>query len=150
MIDNQSVSDRLKKYRDSKGYKKSHFERMCGLSNGYLNSVSVPSADKLEKILSVCSDLNRAWVITGIGNMLNEEEKIGQDEDLLPISKARLMEIGAEVFKDKIIKMFEAGEIYPAHVIKEKDRLIYELTIKIGKLEEKLEQIESKNEINKK
>jgi phage repressor protein C with HTH and peptisase S24 domain len=76
MPDNKTISERIKEYRDSKKIKKTHFEALCGLSNGYLNSVSSPSAEKLEAILRVCSDLNREWVITGVGEMINHASEV--------------------------------------------------------------------------
>lgn len=78
MPDIKTVSQRIKEYRDSKKFKKSEFDALCGLSNGYLNSVSSPSAEKLEAILRVCSDLNREWVITGVGPMLKPTDQVNE------------------------------------------------------------------------
>ena len=51
----------------------SRFERMCGLSNGYFNKLrNAPGLDKIDKILRVFPELNREWVLTGEGSMLNE------------------------------------------------------------------------------
>lgn len=72
MPDSKTISDKIKEYRDFKGFKKSQFDTMCGLSNGYLNSVNTPSAEKLEQILRVCSDLSREWVLGGEGNMIKD------------------------------------------------------------------------------
>jgi len=69
----ETITDRLKKYRSYKKYKNNEFERICGLSNGYLNSTSSPGSKILEQILEACKDLNRAWVLTGEGKMIIEE-----------------------------------------------------------------------------
>lgn len=51
----------------------SRFERMCGLSNGYFNKLrNAPGLDKIDKMLRVFPELNREWVLTGEGSMLNE------------------------------------------------------------------------------
>lgn len=70
MSDTLTIAERIKLYRDSKGYGKGEFEKLCSLSNGYLNSISTPSASKLEDILNACQDLSREWVLNGIGEML--------------------------------------------------------------------------------
>lgn len=47
------------------------FERRCGLSNGYIKSMSNDiSADKLDKILHEFPKLNRDWLMHGSGDML--------------------------------------------------------------------------------
>lgn len=88
-----TITDRIKFYRDSKGYKKGQFEVMCGLSNGYLNSTSTPSSKILEDILRICHDLNRDWVMNGTEPMLkdalleiNGDTIYGTIIPLLPIS----------------------------------------------------------------
>ena len=80
MPDNKTISERIKEYRDSKKFKKSQFDALCGLSNGYLNSVSSPSAEKLEAIIRVCSDLNREWVLTGKGPMLKDLSLVNEPQ----------------------------------------------------------------------
>lgn len=87
MPDIKSISQRIKEYRDSKKFKKSEFDALCGLSNGYLNSVSSPSAEKLEAILRVCSDLNREWVITGVGPMLKPTVYKESETSNLPLEE---------------------------------------------------------------
>jgi len=69
----ETITDRLKKYRSYKKYRNKEFERICGLSNGYLNSTSNPGSKLLEQILVACSDLNRDWVLLGKGEMIIEE-----------------------------------------------------------------------------
>jgi hypothetical protein len=68
--------ERLKKYLDFKGISMNSFDKSIEASNGYIgkqikNSASVGS-DTLQKIVSVYQDLNLQWLITGVGNMLNE------------------------------------------------------------------------------
>lgn len=46
-------------------------EQACGLSNGYLRNLrKAPSVEILEKIFSAYPELNREWVMSGIGDML--------------------------------------------------------------------------------
>ena len=49
----------------------SRFENLAGLSNGYFNRVTKrPSDNSLLKISKAHPDLNRAWLLTGTGPML--------------------------------------------------------------------------------
>ena len=50
---------------------KSGFEKTVGLSNGYLNQLrSSPSNEKIEQISNSFPQLNRYWLLTGVGPML--------------------------------------------------------------------------------
>lgn len=74
MTDNQTIKDRLLIYINYSGLKNASFEQLCGLSNGYINnSKGNFGAKKLEDILSNCPDLNRTWLLTGEGEMLNSQ-----------------------------------------------------------------------------
>ena len=52
--------------------KPSSFYKETGLSNGYLDKVKELGADKIERIISKYPLLNLSWLITGNGQMLNE------------------------------------------------------------------------------
>lgn len=72
MSDNQLIKNRLFEFIKFKNIRKSHFEKACGLSNGYVNSiVDTISVKKLENILKTYPELNKTWLITGQGEMLN-------------------------------------------------------------------------------
>lgn len=50
------------------------FESACSLSNGYLRQLrNAPSFDKMSKIIAAFPLLNSDWVLTGEGEMLNNE-----------------------------------------------------------------------------
>ena len=51
------------------------FERMCGMCNGYVRNINDSiGTDKLESILRVFPNTNLLWLVSGIGNMLNDSE----------------------------------------------------------------------------
>ena len=79
----QTVKERLLSYLKFKGLSQGKFERMCGLSNGYVNNLrrSV-TAEKLAVIKSVCTDLNSDWLLTGEGKMLNYDDETLQNNDI--------------------------------------------------------------------
>ena len=67
----QTVKERLILYLKAKGLSQGKFERMCGLSNGYVNNLKRSvTAEKLASISAACSDLNTNWLLTGEGEML--------------------------------------------------------------------------------
>lgn len=67
-----NVKDRVSEYCKRKNIAISRFEKEAGLSNGYFNQVKKrPSLDKLESIGKAFPDLNKDWLLTGEGEMLN-------------------------------------------------------------------------------
>lgn len=70
--------DRLFEYIKYKGLPISKFERLSGVSNGYLKSSRGGfGADKLDIILKNNPDLNPEWLLTGEGEMLKSSSSSG-------------------------------------------------------------------------
>jgi hypothetical protein len=68
-----TVKSRLIKYIQFKSIPISQFERMCGMSNGYINSIrKTLGIEKLDNVLKKFPDLNREWLLTGEGSMLQK------------------------------------------------------------------------------
>ena len=68
------ILERIKAYMDVKGIKIAPFEKSIGMSNASFgkslkNNGSI-GTDKLENILSIYSDINPVWLLTGEGSML--------------------------------------------------------------------------------
>lgn len=68
------------------------FERKIGVSNGYIKSLrKSPTADKLSSIIHAFPDLNREWLLTGDGEMLNAGEP--SPPPATPTTEERLLTI---------------------------------------------------------
>lgn len=66
-----TAKQRLLDFMSYKGISQSKFEKMCKLSNGYLNKLRrSPSAEKLQSIISTFPELSELWLLTGEGSML--------------------------------------------------------------------------------
>lgn len=66
-----TLKERIKMFCDRQKLQVSHFEKKCGLVNGYVNNIRKSvSAEKLEMILSAYPMLNRKWLLSGDGFML--------------------------------------------------------------------------------
>lgn len=82
------VKERIFLFIEYAGISKNKFEKMAGLSTGYLkNFKGSLGADKLEGILNAFPELNREWLLNGNGQMLAEREKQFRDakKDVLPL-----------------------------------------------------------------
>lgn len=64
------AKERLMQLIDALGISKSEFERNCGLSNGYLNSIRTGIGSKgLALILGTYPQVNKTWLVFGDGEM---------------------------------------------------------------------------------
>lgn len=82
--------ERFFHYLESKNLRHTPVEKELGLSNGYLGKMKSRKAsigsDIIEKIVSFFPDLNINWLVTGKGDMLNDE-KSGSDTNAKPHTK---------------------------------------------------------------
>lgn len=70
-----TVKQRLVEYLKYKKIGQNRFERLAGLSIGYINKLRrEPSVTKIRCILNAAPDLNEKWLLTGEGNMLLDSD----------------------------------------------------------------------------
>lgn len=68
-----NLKERLLAFLEYKGIKKGTFEKMVGLSNGFVDKVGDNTrVKKLEQISNFFPDLNMIWLRTGEGEMLKD------------------------------------------------------------------------------
>lgn len=73
-----TVKERLAAYLGYKGLSQSKFEKICGFSNGYVNSMRKGlSQEKLQSVVANFPDLNRDWLVYGEGAMLKDQPQGG-------------------------------------------------------------------------
>ena len=84
------VKQRLMQFIEIRGLSVSRFEKMCNLSNGYLNKLrNAPGLNKLEDILRAFPNLNREWLLHGEGEMLITETPTEEKfEEISPVVPA--------------------------------------------------------------
>lgn len=82
----QSVKQRLVNFIKYKSLSQKRFEESVGLSNGYINSLRhAPSDKKLRQIIEVYPELNRVWLLTGEGQMINSSDVVPKvEQDVRP------------------------------------------------------------------
>lgn len=97
------IIERIYFYLDYKGLKPTEFERVCGISNGYLGKQHKRLADIGEsiliKIIENCPEMDMVWLVTGKGEMLQtQSQEIQPPGDmvklLLETVKEQAQEIG--------------------------------------------------------
>ncbi len=76
---------RIKEYIDYKGLTIASFERSIGMSNASfgksLKSNGSIGSDKIEKILSIYTDINTEWLITGRGSMIKNNYSLAVNDE---------------------------------------------------------------------
>lgn len=66
-----SVKQRLILFLEYKNITKNKFEKLCGLSTGYIKNMRVSiQPNKIKNIAAIFPDLNTGWLLTGMGEMV--------------------------------------------------------------------------------
>lgn len=129
-----AIKERMLEFIERMNLTKKDFELASGLSNGYLNNCKGNvGAAKLEGILSAYPQLNRAWLLTGEGEMLItdtapriEEASIVRADEEVEVdidSLMRTWHTTPENFANIICENIDfvrscAGKLLPRHIIK--------------------------------
>lgn len=91
-----SAKQRIIQFIKKIGLTVREFERNCGLSNGYLKQLRhTPSHDKMRQIIEAYPQLNRVWLLTGEGEMLNKEDTVR-----VPVYDIGISDNGVPFFED--------------------------------------------------
>lgn len=131
-----TTKERTLRFIAFKGLSIKKFEELCGLSNGYLNSMkSGFGNNKLTQVLSAFPELNRDWLVYGEGEMIKKEisskEEIqlpqtgigepmqSQDEVLIAELRAQIEKLESKVDnlnqelgeKNALIKLLRQGGV---------------------------------------
>jgi len=70
-----SVKQRLILFLEYKNITKNKFEKLCGLSTGYIKNMRVSiQPEKIRNIAAIFPDLNTGWLLTGEGEMLKKND----------------------------------------------------------------------------
>ena len=73
----ETVKQRLISFIKYKGLNVKRFETLIGVSNGFVNNISRSiGAEKLYNISNEFPDLNTAWLLTGEGEMLRQDNAV--------------------------------------------------------------------------
>lgn len=117
------ILERLKQYIDFKGISVAAFERSIGMANASfgksLKKQGAIGTDKLENILSVYPDISPMWLLKGVGDMLLLNGEVQQNE---------------------------SAPTFLLEMIAEKDHTIREQAQEIGRLKERIAQLEQRLE----
>lgn len=87
MTDNQTIKDRVILFLKAQNLPKARFEKACGLSNGYVNSMKDGfGVQKLEQVLNTYPQLSRTWLLTGEGEMLTPHAVTATDHSAASVN----------------------------------------------------------------
>lgn len=121
--------DRFLKYLEYKGITENKATVDCGLSKGLIGQAKNGKSDlgnkAIEKVLIFYQDLNKVWLVTGEGEMLNSSEPnlVAESKPVLSNAELLLRDLLAE--RDNEIRALQ--------------EIIWELKEEIGSLKNQLE-----------
>ena len=76
----KTVKQRLMEFIIYKGISQGKFERLCEMSNGYLNNLKKTlGAEKLQNVIRAFPELNTEWLLYGEGDMIKSPSVINGD-----------------------------------------------------------------------
>ncbi len=101
MNNEETRKDRLKKFIREQELSIRAFERLCGLSRGYVLSCKEISQKMVNKINIVYPQLNPSWVLKGEGDMLMKEmeeaKKNHESENVIYSLKSEILKLEAQL-----------------------------------------------------
>lgn len=127
-----TIKDRILEFLTTENISKAQFERQCGFSNGYVNSIKEGvGAEKLERILREYPILSREWLLSGTGEMYISDREISKvaDEDTLDGTKS--FQLLSSITKS-LINEISAQRRVTEKAQEQIDRIITLLENKIG------------------
>lgn len=80
--------ERIKQFVNYKGITINAFEKMCGLTRGQVHNTKRISQLICEKILARFPEISVSWLLTGTGEMLNDNETTVIDASMTRVSGA--------------------------------------------------------------
>ena len=119
------IKNRIKQFCKYSGISNSEFERKCGLSNGYINSISKGiGTEKLQAILDCFSNLNRDWLLYGEGEMLKTSinQEVNGDHNTAVAGNNNT--VNSEELISRLIKLLEKKDEQIAEKDIQMNRLI--------------------------
>jgi len=100
-----TIKNRLIKFAKLQEIPIARFERACGMSNGYMNSIrKSPGVEKLDNILRAYPYLNRDWLLTGDGEMIISNAKKKEEEETR-LEKNKPADSEITMLKKKIVEL---------------------------------------------
>jgi hypothetical protein len=117
------LKNRLLEFIESRNMLKSEFERLCGLSNGFVDK----SSDKtrrasLNRVSNVFPELNIDWLISGEGKMLKNITQNNVEGDNIQGHNVNIKK--AETETEKFLDLLKAKETQLTKSQEQIDRLI--------------------------
>lgn len=108
------ITKRIKEYVLYKGIRVNQFEQLCNLSNGYVNQIKRSiGEEKLKTISRRFPDLNISWVLTGIGNMIQNQD-IKDSNNNKTIKEAIIQRI-KEIIENKLLSESQFSKLISAN-----------------------------------
>lgn len=101
------IKDRILQFIEYKGITKNKFEVVCGLPSRYVSNIGKSiQSDVIERIVLNYPDINLHWLITGKGDMVIEQPKADNGDNLDDLRKQ------VEYLKSENTKLLDLVKMY--------------------------------------
>lgn len=140
-----TTKDRTLRFITTKGLSVKKFEELCGLSNGYINSMKAGFGNsKLTQVLTTFPELNRDWLVYGEGEMFKTDaSQSSKGDNTIQVSGTNvdMRNINQSKGSSDDAKRVKELEQRVAELTKDKERLqdmVDKMQAQISKLLEKI------------
>lgn len=138
-IDKRLILNNLKQYKNFAS--DAEFARFIGVTPTVLSNWLRRNTFNIDKIVNAFPEVQHSWLLTGEGEMLKSaKNSFGQ------IPEERIEELIAKALSEKLIELYNAGEIYPSavhnRIIAEKEKRIEELQRENWELQLKIKELQ--------
>lgn len=88
------IKDRVLSFINYKKINNKQFEDACGLGNGFVSKIGYSIREpKIELISKAFPELNRDWLVRGIGNMLNTQLNSPINNEAIPLNQNYIINV---------------------------------------------------------
>lgn len=125
-----TIKEKISQYLDAKGISDYKMEKDISVSKGYWNKCKNPTAEIIDKITGIYTDISADWLLRGEGPMLKTDASHTEHTK-----------------ESVVIDMAQDSSAIYERMIEKKDKRIEELALMVGNLQKEVEMLKQDKKI---